>query len=59
MITQIENALVERLQRGLGRLVNTVKSYGGELDDESLGTSRLPMCLVTFGVHVSNVWALI
>ncbi|HHF6934889.1 TPA: DUF1834 family protein [Haemophilus influenzae] len=49
MITQIENALVERLQRGLGRLVNTVKSYGGELDDESLGTSRLPMCLVTFG----------
>ena len=49
MITQIENALVERLKRGLGRLVNTVKSYGGELDDESLGTSRLPMCLVTFG----------
>ncbi|OOF50271.1 hypothetical protein BKK54_06385 [Rodentibacter genomosp. 1] len=49
MITQIEQALVERLQRGLGRLVNTVKSYGGELDDESLSTSRLPICLVTFG----------
>lgn len=49
MITQIENALVERLRLGLGRLVNTVKSYGGELDDESLGTSRFPMCLVTFG----------
>lgn len=48
MITQIENALVERLTRGLGRLVNTVKSYGGELDDESL-MGRLPMCLVTFG----------
>ncbi|VEH67141.1 Mu-like prophage protein gp36 [Rodentibacter pneumotropicus] len=49
VITQIEQALVERLQRGLGRLVSTVKSYGGELDDESLSTSRLPMCLVTFG----------
>lgn len=49
MITEIENALVERLTRGLGQLVNTVKSYGGELDDESLGTGRLPMVLVTFG----------
>lgn len=49
MITRIEQALVERLQRGLGRLVSTVKSYGGELDDESLSTSRLPICLVTFG----------
>lgn len=49
MITQIENALVERLRLGLGQLVNTVKSYGGELNDESLGTSRFPMCLVTFG----------
>ncbi|BFU64714.1 DUF1834 family protein [Rodentibacter abscessus] len=49
MITQIEQALVDRLQRGLGRLVNTVKSYGGELDNESLSTSRLPICLVTFG----------
>ncbi|THA10496.1 DUF1834 family protein [Rodentibacter pneumotropicus] len=49
MITQIEQALAERLQRGLGQLVSTVKSYGGELDRESLGTSRLPMCLVTFG----------
>nr|WP_259370452.1 DUF1834 family protein [Rodentibacter pneumotropicus] len=32
----------------MGRLVSTVKSYGGELDD-SLSTSRLPICLVTFG----------
>ena len=49
MITKIEQALVERLQKGLGRLVNTVKSYGGELDDDSLSVSRLPICLVTFG----------
>ena len=49
MITEIENALVDRLTRGLGQLANTVKSYGGELDDESLGTGRLPMVLVTFG----------
>lgn len=49
MITQIENALVDRLKQGLGRLVGTVKSYGGELDDESISTARLPICLVTFG----------
>lgn len=49
MITEIENALVDRLTRGLGQLANTVKSYGGELDDESLSTGRLPMVLVTFG----------
>lgn len=49
MITSIENALVDRLTRGLGQLANTVKSYGGELDDEGLGTGRLPMVLVTFG----------
>lgn len=49
MITEIENALVDRLTRGLGQLANTVKSYGGELDDEGLGTGRLPMVLVTFG----------
>jgi hypothetical protein len=49
VITEIENALVDRLTRGLGQFANTVKSYGGELDDESLGTGRLPMVLVTFG----------
>ena len=49
MITEIENALVDRLTRGLGQLTNTVKSYGGELDDEGLSTGRLPMVLVTFG----------
>ncbi|MFS7554017.1 phage protein Gp37, partial [Pasteurella multocida] len=46
MITKIENALVERLKKGLGKLANTVKSYGGELDDESIGTARLPAVLV-------------
>ncbi|MFQ1050374.1 DUF1834 family protein [Avibacterium paragallinarum] len=49
MITKIEQALTDRLQRGLGKLVNTVKSYGGEFDDESFGTARLPMCLITYG----------
>lgn len=49
MITQIEQALVERLSKGLGKLAATVKSYGGELDDKSLGTSRLPLVMVTFG----------
>ncbi len=49
MITKIENALVERLKKGLGKLANTVKSYGGELDDESIGTARLPAVLVTYG----------
>lgn len=33
----------------MGKLVNTVKSYGGEFDDESFGTARLPMCLITYG----------
>lgn len=49
MITKIEQALTDRLQRGLGKLVNTVKSYGGEFDDESLSTARFPMCLITYG----------
>lgn len=49
MITQIENALVERLKKGLGKLVNTVKSYSGELDDESLAQARLPVVLVSYG----------
>lgn len=49
VITKIEQALTERLERGLGKLVNTVKSYGGEFDDESFGTARLPICLITYG----------
>lgn len=49
ILTDIENAFVERLEKGLGRMVNTVKSYGGELDDEKLNVGRLPMALVTYG----------
>ncbi|NBI40352.1 DUF1834 family protein [[Haemophilus] felis] len=49
MISKIENALVERLRQGLGKLVNSVKSYAGELDDESIGVARLPVVLVTYG----------
>lgn len=49
VITKIENALVERLRQGLGKLVNSVKSYAGELDDESIGVARLPAVLVTYG----------
>ncbi|QOF68301.1 DUF1834 family protein [Actinobacillus sp. GY-402] len=49
MITKIENAMVDRLARGLGNLCNTVKTYSGELDDENLGTARLPWVLVSFG----------
>lgn len=49
MITKIENALVTRLQKGLGRLVYSVKSYGGELEAEHLGAVRFPLCLVTYG----------
>ncbi|WP_439240876.1 phage protein Gp37 [Lonepinella sp. BR2474] len=60
VITKIENGLVERLTRGLGRLAATVKSYGGELDDKSLGTSRLPLVMVTYGgsrIHCKNIRA--
>lgn len=48
MITTVENALVERLRLGLGKLCATVKSYGGEIDDESFGTMRFPLCLVCY-----------
>lgn len=49
MITQIETALVDRLQRGLGKLCNTVKTYSGELNDDDLSTARMPWVLVSFG----------
>ena len=32
MITAIEQAIVDRLSKGLGRVVWTVKSYGGDLE---------------------------
>lgn len=49
MITKIENALVDRLKRGMGKLVYDVRSYGGEMDSEQLGLIRLPLVLVSYG----------
>lgn len=49
VISKIEKALLDRLKRGLGNLASTVKSYGGELDDDGIGTSRLPLVMVTYG----------
>lgn len=34
IITQIESAIIDRLTRGLGKLVREVRSYSGELDGE-------------------------
>lgn len=48
MITQIENALIERLRLGLGKMVATVDSYSGEIDDSQLDVRRLPACLVSY-----------
>lgn len=48
MITQIQNALVNRLALGLGKLA-TVKPYAGELDDKALGIQQLPLVLVSYG----------
>ncbi|WP_148203410.1 phage protein Gp37 [Sodalis glossinidius] len=33
MISEIENAMMVRLKDGLGRMVYSVGSYGGELED--------------------------
>lgn len=49
MITKIEKALIDRLQRGLGQLVQGVASYAGELDDERLAVRKLPVALVSYG----------
>ncbi|WP_175992312.1 DUF1834 family protein [Burkholderia vietnamiensis] len=51
IITAVELAIVERLTRGLGRMVNEVKTYGGEFDDDELDTvvRRFPAAWVTFG----------
>lgn len=49
MITQIEQALVNRLSRGLGKLAYRVDSYHGELDDAAIDVRRLPAVLVTYG----------
>lgn len=49
MITEIEQALVHRLKTGLGRMVRTVKSYGGELEDLPNQIMTLPAVWVTYG----------
>lgn len=50
VITAVEQAICERLKNGLGRMVDDVRSYGGELDaglDEVIRV--LPAAWVTFG----------
>lgn len=49
MITKIEQAIVERLKRGLGQMVRTVKSYNGEADDLAAQIMTLPAVWVTYG----------
>lgn len=50
LITTIEQAIISRLRRGLGRLARTVESYGGEMDGEPAEVIRqLPGVWVTFG----------
>ncbi|MEQ1967364.1 DUF1834 family protein [Xenorhabdus nematophila] len=50
MITQIEQAICQRLTDGLGRMTRTVTSYGGEIDEDLGRIVRvLPAVWVTFG----------
>ncbi|ELM5175851.1 DUF1834 family protein [Escherichia coli] len=50
MITEIERALVERLRCGLGHMVQDVRTYAGELDEDPGRIVRsLPAAWVTFG----------
>ncbi|MBN4664217.1 DUF1834 family protein [Pandoraea nosoerga] len=51
IITAIELGIVDRLTRGLGRMVSEVKTYGGEFDDDELDevVRRFPAAWVTFG----------
>lgn len=51
IITAVELAIVDRLTRGLGKMVTEVKTYGGEFDVDDLNqvVRRLPACWVTFG----------
>ena len=50
ILIQTEDAIIARLRLGLGRMVQEVGSYGGELD-EGLGEAirRFPAAWVTFG----------
>ena len=51
IITAVELAIVDRLKRGLGRMVSEVKTYGGEFDSDELDAvvRRFPAAWVTFG----------
>ncbi|AUI65208.1 hypothetical protein C5N92_07130 [Glaesserella australis] len=49
MITKIEKALIARLSRGLGKLVSSVESYSGQLNDPNLAIRRLPIALTSYG----------
>ena len=57
-LTDIELAMVERLRKGLGKLVTTVETYGGELDDEGLYqvVQQMPACWVTFAGITKDDW---
>ncbi|EFM3262626.1 hypothetical protein WGA_00754 [Escherichia coli KTE40] len=50
IITDIEQAIVNRLKQGLGHIARSVSSYGGEMDGEPEEVIRqLPGVWVTFG----------
>lgn len=51
IITAVENAIVERLKVGLGKMVRQVSTYGGEFDDDGLAdvVRNFPAAWVTFG----------
>lgn len=52
MISKIEQALIERLTLGLGKMATSVDSYAGEINDDQLSVRRLPACLVSYGGSV-------
>lgn len=52
MINQIEQALINRLEAGLGTMVYSVGSYSGEINEEQISTQRLPACLVSYAVRI-------
>ncbi|WP_423197448.1 Mu-like prophage protein gp37 [Cupriavidus sp. H19C3] len=50
IITAVELAIVQRLRVGLGKMVKSVETYGGELDDDTEDVVRaFPAAWVTFG----------
>lgn len=50
IITAVELAMVARLRLGLGKMVKSVETYGGELDDDTDEViRRFPAAWVTFG----------